>query len=69
MPPLDDSIINYAYGNQLDEVLFSVTDDGTTETVNYLTHDHLNSPAAMLDSAGTILERFEYDAYGERPYL
>ena len=62
----DDSIINYAYGNQLDEVLFSVTDDGTAETVNYLTHDHLNSPAAKLDSTGVILERFEYDAYGER---
>ena len=70
---LEVSTVNYAgacpdgFGsNQLDEVLFSVTGDGTTETVNYLTHDHLNSPAAKLDSSGAILERFEYDAYGER---
>ena len=70
---LEVSTVNYAgacpdgFGsNALDEVLFYVTNDGTTETVSYLTHDHLNSPSACLNDSGTIQERFEYDAYGTR---
>jgi len=30
----------------------------------YYAHDHLYSPAALIDSSGTVLERYEYDAYG-----
>ena len=30
----------------------------------YYAHDHLYSPAALIDSSGTVLERCEYDAYG-----
>lgn len=28
-------------------------------------HDHLYSPAALLDAGGTVSERYEYDAYGK----
>ena len=31
----------------------------------YYLHDHLYSPAALTDSNGTVVERYEYDAYGE----
>ena len=67
-------ITYYAYGNALDEVLFYVTDDGTAETVSYLTGDHLNSPAARLvfddvTEQYQIAERYEYDAYGKRSVL
>jgi len=30
----------------------------------YYVHDHLYSPAALLDDDGSVLERYEYDAYG-----
>ncbi len=30
----------------------------------FLTHDHLHSPAVLLTLGGTIHERYEYDAYG-----
>ena len=29
----------------------------------YYVHDHLYSPVALANSGGTILERYEYDAY------
>ncbi len=31
----------------------------------YYAHDHLYSPAALVNSAGTVVERYEYDAYGD----
>ncbi len=64
--PATDSSTYFAYGNALDEVLFYVTNPGSGESISYLIGDHLNSPAARLDSTGTILERYEYDAYGKR---
>jgi len=30
----------------------------------YLIHDHLYSPAALVNSGVTVVERYEYDAYG-----
>ena len=36
--------------------------------VYYYAHDHLYSPAALLNSSGTVVERYEYDAYGQ-PYV
>ena len=58
----------FIYGNgtespqwRIDEVLL-MKDEGNDY---YYAHDHLYSPAALIDSSGTILERYEYDAYGD----
>ena len=51
---------NFIYGNYIDEVLLMKAG----ENDYYYAHDHLYSPAALIDSSGTVLERYEYDAYG-----
>ena len=55
---LDKSFI---YGNYIDEVL--VMNQGASDY--FYLHDHLYSPTALLNSAGSIVERYEYDAYGK----
>jgi len=50
----------FVYGNYIDEVLFKVP-------LFYL-HDHLYSPVALVHWLGSVLERYEYDAYGN-PYI
>jgi len=50
----------FIYGNYIDEVLLMKAG----ENDYYYAHDHLYSPAALIDSSGTVLERCEYDAYG-----
>jgi len=30
----------------------------------YYVHDHLYSPAVLIEDNGTVVERYEYDAYG-----
>ncbi|AQT67132.1 hypothetical protein STSP2_00273 [Anaerohalosphaera lusitana] len=50
----------YAYGNYIDEVLAA----GGTSSVYYL-QDHLYSPVALLDTNGSTVERYEYNAYGQ----
>jgi YD repeat-containing protein len=50
------------YGNYIDEVLM-MTDSGSNDY--YYAHDHLFSPAALIDDNGTVVERYEYDAYGD----
>jgi RHS repeat-associated protein len=52
----------FIYGNYIDEVVYMF--DFTTLFYGYFVHDHLYSPAALTDSSGTVLERYEYDAYG-----
>jgi len=53
----------YMCGNYIDEVLFSwVAPPGTHR---YYVHDHLYSPVALLWYDSSVLERYEYDAYGE----
>jgi len=51
----------YIYGNYIDEVLFSPGVGGNY----YYVHDHLYSPVALVDVSGTVIERYEYNAYGE----
>ncbi|MBN1124404.1 MAG: hypothetical protein JXA82_05295 [Sedimentisphaerales bacterium] len=51
---------SFAYGNYIDEVL--LMDDGSNDY--YYLHDHLYSVVALLSSGGSIVERYEYDAYG-----
>lgn len=60
----------FGYGNYTDDVLMKgfaqVTDIYPT---NFYIHDHLYSPVALSNGAGTIFERYEYDAYGNRSLL
>ncbi len=51
----------YVYGNYIDEPLLMVA--GTDKY--YYVQDHLYSTAALLNSSGTVVERYEYDAYGK----
>ena len=55
---------DYIYGNYIDEVLLMVADPDGTPADYYLGHDHLFSPVVLFAAAGTIFERYEYDAYG-----
>lgn len=47
----------YVYGNYIDEVLVRGSAEGIC---NYI-HDHLYSPAALTDTNGDVVERYEYD--------
>ncbi len=63
---------DYAYGNHLYEVVLQHQRNNNGSL--YFVHDHLNSPAAIISdynngsywSAGDIVERYEFDAYGKR---
>jgi YD repeat-containing protein len=55
----------FVYGNYIDEVL--LMNDGTNDY--YYVHDHIYSPAALLNSSGTVVERYEYNAYGKMTRL
>ena len=52
----------YIYGNYLDEVLVKIEDDAEI----YYAHNHLYSPVALVDDNGNVVERYEYNAYGQR---
>ena len=58
----------YAYGNYIDEVLMSGFVSLPMMT-RYYVHDHLYSPAALVNYSGTVYERYEYDAYGRASIL
>jgi len=40
-----------------------MTDSGSNDY--YYAHDHLYSPAALIDNSGDVVERYEYNAYGD----
>jgi len=55
----------FAYGNYVDEVLImSVNASPIYSYFKYYVHDHLYSPVVLTNSAGSVEERYEYDAYG-----
>jgi RHS repeat-associated protein len=54
----------FVYGNYIDEPL--LMNDGANDY--YYAQDHLYSTAALLDNTGAVVERYEYDAYGQ-PYV
>ncbi|MFC1782655.1 RHS repeat-associated core domain-containing protein [Planctomycetota bacterium] len=57
---------SYIYGGYIDEVLVMVDPNAAEDY--YYAHNHLYSPTALLDDAGDIIERYDYDVYG-RPYF
>jgi len=54
----------FVYGNYIDEVLAMDNDDVLIDLF-YSLHNHLYSPAALAIGNGTVVERYEYDAYGK----
>jgi len=50
----------YICGNYIDEVLCMYGPG----LLKFVVHDHLYSPVALLALGATVLERYEYDAYG-----
>jgi hypothetical protein len=51
---------SYVYGSYIDEAV-RMSDRSNDY---YYAHDHLYSPAALINSGGSVVERYEYDAYG-----
>ena len=56
----------FVYGNYIDEVLvMSVIPAQAGIQDFYYGHDHLYSPVALFESDGDLVERYEYDVYGQ----
>ncbi len=56
----------FVYGNYIDEVLaMHMILSPTAGFTFYYAQDHLYSPVAMFSAGGTVVERYEYDAYGD----
>ena len=56
----------FVYGNYIDEVLVMYKVLSPTLTFDYYYgHDHLYSPTVLFAPNGNVVERYEYDAYGE----
>ena len=53
----------YIYGNYIDEVLYMY--DADADEDYYYAHDHLYSATALLDDSAAVVERIEYNAYGQ----
>ena len=58
----------YVWGNYIDELLFIWNGDNTLAA--HALQDHLFSTVALVDvTDGTVLERYEYNAYGKVSFL
>jgi RHS repeat-associated protein len=60
---------SYSYGPGIDDILamtVHASDGGTTSvsTVFYYVKDHLGTVHALVDETGSVVERYEYDAWG-----
>ncbi len=53
----------FVFGNYIDEVLIMRLPSGSDF---YYAHDHLYSPTVLYGNTGSIVLRYEYDAYGKR---
>jgi RHS repeat-associated protein len=54
----------YIWGNYVDELLL-LNDDAGDDSDYFVCHDQIYSPHALLNSTGSIVERYDYDAYGQ----
>ena len=54
----------FIYGNYIDEPLLMVDTTGQSDVDYYYAQDHLYSSAALIEDDGDVIERYEYDAYG-----
>ena len=54
----------YVWGNYVDELLW-FNDDAGDNSDYVVCHDQLFSPAALVNTSGAVVERYDYDAYGQ----
>jgi RHS repeat-associated protein len=54
----------YIWGNYVDELLL-LNDDAGDDSDYFVCHDQIYSPQALLSSTGSIVERYDTDAYGQ----
>jgi len=57
--------MNVIYGPGIDEPVIMIDVDGETETPYYYHYDGLDSVVALSDENSDIVERYEYDVFGE----
>ena len=57
----DSSLVEYISGGEVDEKLRQSTANGPL----YFLQDHLGSTAALLDATGGVVERMQYEAFGQ----
>ncbi len=60
---MDGSTVNYLNGPRLDEKLRQSGASGAL----YFAHDHLGSTTALMDATGNVVERQQYEAFGQSP--
>jgi RHS repeat-associated protein len=59
----------YVYGDYVDEVLAILPASGLAADRKLVHSNHLYSVAALTDNSGNVVERYRYDAYGQRTVL
>ena len=60
---------SYVYGSYVDELLAILPASGVVGERKFVHANHLYSVAALIDNAGAVVERYRYDAYGQRIVL
>ena len=59
----------YVYGTYVDEPLAILLVSGAAADRRFMHANHLYSIAALTDNSGGVVERYRYDAYGQRTVL
>ncbi len=59
----------YVYGSYVDELLAILPASGVVGDRKFVHSNHLYSVAALTDNSGNVVERYRYDAYGQRTVL
>ncbi len=60
---------SYVYGSYVDELLAILPASGVVGDRKFVHANHLYSVAALTDNSGNVVERYRYDAYGQRIVL
>lgn len=68
-PPDAESSKKYVYGSYVDEPLAIVSDSGGSTQTGYVHGNSLYSVSTLTNNSGAIIERYRYDAYGQRTVL
>ena len=63
------TLATYVYGNYIDEVLHMRRGTADTATDYYYHADDMYNVMAVTDSAGTVVERYEYGDYGQPEFF
>jgi len=63
------AVRSYVYGSYVDELLAILPASGVVGERKFVHANHLYSVAALTDNSGAVVERYRYDAYGQRIVL